>query len=458
MAEVIVPHMFHARPYQTGIFKARDRGIRRILCVWHRRAGKDKSLLNLTVREAVRRVGAYYYYFPTAVWARRVIWQGMDRDGFPFVKHIPDILVKKVHDREMMVEFANGSIFQIIGTDTLDIVGMNPIGCVFSEYSLQNPKAWQFVTPILAENEGWAAFNFTPRGKNHAYKLFKLAQRLPEWYCELLTIEDTGAINPDYVKKEIENGVISKELAEQEYYCSFDYGMEGSIFGDYVRKAHADKRVGKFPYDPERRVMTFWDLGVYDAMSVWFGQYYPDQHRIFMIEHMEESNKGLDWFKAEMDKRPYRYGGHFAPHDASKRDHAFGLSTVQHAAKLGIDFTVVPRTAAVEADIELCRRLFRNFCFDEDKCDHGLICLNDWHRSETTGKPEHDWTSHAVDAFRTACRAYELGLVKHAERDWEIKIGKRKRQSRTISEYDPLDEGRAVRGRGLQVSAGELLY
>jgi len=32
---------------------------------------------------------------------------------------------------------------------------------------LQDPRAWDFIRPILAENGGLAVFNFTPRGANH---------------------------------------------------------------------------------------------------------------------------------------------------------------------------------------------------------------------------------------------------------------------------------------------------
>ncbi len=38
------------------------------------------------------------------------------------------------------------------------IVGTNPYGCIFSEYALQDPRAWNFVRPILTENKGWAIF------------------------------------------------------------------------------------------------------------------------------------------------------------------------------------------------------------------------------------------------------------------------------------------------------------
>jgi phage terminase large subunit len=57
----------------------------------------------------------------------------------------------------MKLFYKNGSLFRIVGMDNLDsIVGTNPIGTVWSAYSLQNPKGWDFIRPILTENGGWA--------------------------------------------------------------------------------------------------------------------------------------------------------------------------------------------------------------------------------------------------------------------------------------------------------------
>ena len=81
-----------------------------------RRAGKDKTLINLVIKKAFERVGCYYYYFPTGTKGRQTIWDGIDRDGFPFLSHIPKEIITKKNDQEMKIQFRNGSIFQVIGT------------------------------------------------------------------------------------------------------------------------------------------------------------------------------------------------------------------------------------------------------------------------------------------------------------------------------------------------------
>jgi hypothetical protein len=95
------------------------------------------------------------------------------------------------------------------------------VGVVFSEYSVTDEKAWSFLRPILKVNGGWAIFNFTPRGKNHAYDLFLLAQQNPEtWFSEILTVDDTGILTKEDIDAERREGM-PQDLIDQEYFCKF---------------------------------------------------------------------------------------------------------------------------------------------------------------------------------------------------------------------------------------------
>lgn len=181
--EITLPYKFQPRPYQLPILRAFDAGKKRIIQIWHRRGGKDKLDVNIVARAMQEHVGTYYYFFPTYSQGKKALWEGISKEikdaedniispAMRILEHFPEALVSKKNDTEMKIVYKNGSIFQVVGTDNIDsVVGTNPIGCVFSEYSLQNPKAWDFIRPILKENGGWAIFNYTPRGKNHGYDL-----------------------------------------------------------------------------------------------------------------------------------------------------------------------------------------------------------------------------------------------------------------------------------------------
>lgn len=252
--EIQIPHRFSPRAYQIPFLAAMDSGKKRAAVVWHRRSGKDKTFLNFMIKRMLERVGSYYYLFPTKEQAKKVIWEGIDRDGMAFLDHFPKEIVANRNDTEKKIKLRNGSIFQIGGTDDYDsLMGTNPVGIVFSEYSLQNPKAWDFFRPILAENGGWAVFNFTPRGMNHAHNLLALAKDNPDaWFSQILTVDDTHAISQEAIEEERSQGM-PEELIQQEFYCKF---IEGA--GQFFRRIHQNK----YPMSKELPPQGDFQLGV----------------------------------------------------------------------------------------------------------------------------------------------------------------------------------------------------
>ena len=130
---------------------------------------------------------------PTQRQAKKVIWNGLDGEGRRIVDQaFPKELRTRSDATEMLIELKNGSIWQLCGSDNYDsLVGANPVGVVFSEWSLCNPKAWDYIRPILAENGGWALFIYTPRGTNHGKALYSMAIDNDAWMASLLTVEDT---------------------------------------------------------------------------------------------------------------------------------------------------------------------------------------------------------------------------------------------------------------------------
>ena len=50
--EITIPYKFTPRDYQIPLISCIDRGYKRAVCIFHRRAGKDKTLINLITKEA----------------------------------------------------------------------------------------------------------------------------------------------------------------------------------------------------------------------------------------------------------------------------------------------------------------------------------------------------------------------------------------------------------------------
>lgn len=408
MEKLTIP-AFKPREYQLPFLAAMDSGIKRSLLVWHRRAGKEITCFNEMIKRAYwHRVGTYVYFFPTARLGRRVLWDGMDKTGKRFLDYIPpQIIDGKINSVEMKIRLINGSNIQIIGTDQIINVGINPVGCIFSEFALQDPYSWNYIRPILRENDGWAIFNSTPRGRNHFFDLYLMAKKNPDWFCQKLTIEDTHVISEEDIEKERLEGM-SDILIQQEFYCSFDQGAEGSYYAKYVNKAELEGRISKVSYDPMASVNTYWDLGIADSTVIIFTQNIGQE--IHLIDMYINQGEGLNHYsKVVQDKATegnWTYGDHCAPHDIRVRELGTGAqSRLQIARELGINFLVVPNLPIAEG-IELTRGIFPRLWFDSDKCSYLIKALENYHKHYNeklnvySDRPVHDWSSHVADAVR----------------------------------------------------------
>lgn len=407
--KIKLPHNFEPREYQLPFLEAMDAGIKRAVLVWHRRSGKEKTCLNLLVKKTQERVGAYYYAFPELNQGRKVLWDGADKDGRRFIDHFPKQMVEgEPNNTEMKIKCKNGSLFQVIGADRFNsVMGTNPIGIVFSEYSLQNPSVWGYFRPILAENGGWAIFNFTPRGENHSYDIYNMAMaNSKEWFAQLLSVNETKAIPQsilDQERKEIIHLHGNDALYLQEYECNFSVPLSGAYYASQIMDVYKEGRASNVPYEDRMPVDTWWDLGVNDQTSIWFTQSIGSELR--MIDYYQNVGEGLPHYAGKLKEKGYVYKTHNAPHDIGVKELGTGKTRLETAKGLGIDFTVVPRVS-IEDGIEASRSLFRKCWFDAKKCETGLNALKNYRKQYDDQRkcfldhPYHDWTSNAADAFR----------------------------------------------------------
>jgi hypothetical protein len=199
--KVITLPIIQPRSYQMYFYNAMARGCNRAVKSWPRRAGKDISDFQFLVSQALKRVGTYYYYFPTLELAKKALWDNIVEfyyrgnivaSGSMIDILCPEEIRKTKNNSDHFIRLINGSIIKIGGTDKLDVVGMNGYGYVFSEWQSQKKDAFGFISPILQENGGWALFNGTMRGKrNHLYQDIHRTKNLSNWFSQWLQPEDT---------------------------------------------------------------------------------------------------------------------------------------------------------------------------------------------------------------------------------------------------------------------------
>ena len=404
----IVLDKFQPRSYQAPIIDAvENRGYRRVLAILPRRAGKDLTAFNLCIRECVRKPCVIYYIFPTYSQAKKVIWDSVTNSGDRILDYVPAALVESMNSQEMKIRFKNGSLLQLVGSDNYDsLMGTNPQGVVFSEYALQDPRAYQYIRPILTANFGWAVFISTPRGKNHLWELYQIAITNPDWFTIKLTVEDTKHIPLSEIDKERAEGIMSEDLIQQEYYTSFTMGVEGAYYSKYIDKMKVEGRISRVPWNSGHKVHTAWDLGVSDSTAIILFQLIGQS--INIIDCYEHNKEGLEHYIRYLESKPYQYGKHIAPHDIEVKEFGTGMTRIEKARQLGIKFIVAPKLS-ISDGIEAVRTVLSRTEIDDTYCTKLIKALENY-RQEFDPKakvyrsnPLHDWTSHFADAMRYLC-------------------------------------------------------
>lgn len=405
---VIKLNKFQPRHYQIPIMDALvNKGYKRVLAILPRRAGKDITAWNLCIRACLRKPCVIYYIFPTYAQAKKVIWDSITNTGDRFLDYIPQELIDVTHNQELKIRFKNGSLLQLVGSDSYDsLMGTNPQGVVFSEYALQDPRAYQYMRPILTANDGWALFISTPRGKNHMWELYNIAKQNPEWFCYKLTVEDTNHIPLSLIEKERQEGIMSDDLIQQEYYTSFEMGVEGAYYAKYLDRMRVRNQIGQVPWESGFKVNTAWDLGVRDSTCIIFFQVIGQTVRI--IDYYEKNKEGLEHYVQILNNKPYTYGKHIAPHDIKVTEFGSGMTRLEKARNLGVKFTVADDISIVDG-IESVRSTFSKIWIDETKCSLLIKALENYRqefdvkRKVYNNAPLHNWASHAADCLRYLC-------------------------------------------------------
>lgn len=412
------------RDYQKPLWRYLKGGGKRAIAVWHRRAGKDTTALWWTREALFERPGLYWHMLPSLRQGRLVVWDAVDYDGRRLVDKLFPPETRKpngLNEAEMRIDCMNGGSFMVVGSDNYNaLVGANPMGIVFSEWALADPAAWEYVRPILAENNGWAAFLYTPRGRNHGWKLYDDMRRDGDWFTELLTADDTGSISEDAIEAERKGGM-TDAMIRQEFYCSFEAPLFGSYYADELMRADAEKRICSVPSYPEASVDTWWDLGFSDQTAIWFVQYVG--HEVHLIDYYETSGEGLSHYarilKEKADKHGYVYGEHIAPHDAEWGELGTGKTRVDSAREHGIVFRIAPKISVADG-IEAVRNMLARCWFDADKCARGIECLRSYRKARDVkndtwkDRPTHDWASHGADAARYGAVAGKGYATSHS--------------------------------------------
>lgn len=415
-----IPHQFECRDYQIPAWEALLAGKKRVVCCWHRGAGKDLFALNFLIYKALLEPGVYLHCFPKYNQAKRAIWKGVhDTDyGEPmaYLDHFPKEIVRSKNGSEMSLELINGSVYHLMGMDGKNASvarGMNPKFVILSEYAFMDRSAWDVLEPRVSQNNGTAVFVSTPNGQNHFYDLYNFANsdigRERGYFSSLLTIDQTSVYDKSFIENKRAEGM-PEDFIQQEYYCSFTRGAEGSYYGKLIQTARDEDRITDLKISPDLPCYTAWDIGIGDSTAIWIFQNLPNG-KLSFLDYYENNNEGLEHYIKYLDrwKNEHKaiWGTHYVPHDMQNREFTSGVDRLTTARNMGYQMAIVPRKPLAEG-IQAVRSLLPHCSFDAKGCKRGIQCLDfyrkKWNESLKVyyDEPLHDQWSHGADAFRMA--------------------------------------------------------
>jgi len=355
-----IPISYHYKPYNWQIPSIM--AFQEQLEIWlniHRRGGKDLlCFCRFLLPEALKHPGTYPYIWPTLKQGRDAIWEGKDEEGRDILKYyVPQEMIAKKDNQDMKLTLhavGGTSQIQIFGTNKQQyeaLRGKPGNGAVFSEFSRQDPRGRDVISPMLRKTDGWVVYNSTPNGNNHFKEGYHLAKNNPNCYALTATVEDTynhegnRLVTEVNIQKERDDNR-TEDYINQEYYCSFNQGIEGTYVGKQLQIAENDGRMGSYLYDETVPVHTVWDLGVANFMAIIFYQLIGNE--VHIIDYHEASGYSFAYYAQVLKDKGYLYGKHWAPHDIKAREMGAdnskekrALSRLEKADKVGIKFDVI---------------------------------------------------------------------------------------------------------------------
>jgi hypothetical protein len=404
------------------------------------------------VNKAIQVPGNYFYFFPTLAWAQRALWDNICpwAGGRKLLDVLcPDEIVERKNNSDFFIDLINGSRIKIAGTDNLNFVGQGGAGYVLSEFSLHKDDVTGFLAPILREGNAWVIFNGTLRGKNNPlWILYEDNANRKGWFTQWLTLEHTKTdywispddglfVNPELVGKispytnrpfsniqeDVDSGLISFSMARQEYLNEAVSQVSGSYF---IREIEIMEGEGRHTvkFDGQGDVYTFWDLGGdkmdSDTTCIVWATIDKYTGKIEVIDYYENTGHLRGHYFQILKSKPYRYGGHYIPHDGKRSNTWTGEGMAETArSKYDVEMRYIPKADSVQNEIEILRREIKNMSFDMVKCKKLFEHLTKYHESETTGKPCHrnncsvcKGASHGVDTLRLLAMAKNGNLVE----------------------------------------------
>ncbi len=268
---------------------------------------------------------------------------------------------------------------------------------------------------IRAENsELW--FSWNPTRKSDAVD--KFLRQMPVEGA--VVVKANWRDNPWFTDVLEKERSLELKLFPERYPHTFEgeyaQAFEGAYFARSLTEAKQQGRICRTSADPLLSLRAYFDLGgsgaTADAMAIWVVQFVQQEVRV--LDYIEGVGQVLGYYTQILRERSYQKAKCFLPHDGVNSNAITGKRYEDHLRDADFDVTVIPNQGrgAAMMRIEAIRRIFPKCWFNEGTTDAGRMALGFYHERRDYARnvglgPEHDWSSHAADAFGLMAIGYE---------------------------------------------------
>lgn len=288
--------------------------------------------------------------------------------------------------------------------------------CWVDEAEPVTDEAWNKLTKTVREDnsEIWVTWNPEAKGSPTdirfrrkppaSAKIVELNYMDNPWFPDVLELErqDDLKNRPDEVP----------------HIWGGDYltAHKGAYFAAHLLNAKEERRIGRVAADPLLSKRAYWDIGgtgaKADATTIWIVQFVGKEIRV--LDYYEAQGQPLATHVTWLRDNGYEGVTCVLPHDGATHDKVHAVSYESALEDAEHPTLVIPNQGkgAAKMRIEAARRLLPSCWFNEETTEAGLDALRWYHekKDEIRGiglGPDHDWSSHAADAFGLMCVAYE---------------------------------------------------
>jgi phage terminase large subunit len=289
--------------------------------------------------------------------------------------------------------------------------------------------AWTKLIPTLREDDSEMWVTWNPERKTSAtHKRFRLSTD-PRYKVVELNWRDNPRF-PMKLERDRQRDMIERpDQYEHIWEGAFKTMIEGAYFAKPLIDARKEKRIGNVAADPLMTLRAFIDIGgtgaKADAFTIWIAQFIGREVRV--LDYYEAVGQPaashLNWLRGKgytPDKCQV-----WLPHDGTTHDKVHDASYEKFFRSAEYAVTVIPNQGkgAASMRIEAARRLFPAIWFNQATTQPGLDALGWYHEKRDADRniglgPDHDWSSHAADAFGLMCVAYEI--PKMTDKGWKF--------------------------------------